>query len=147
MADISTPPALPLLSREALLAAATTALPRERLDLPELGGAVYVQGMSGKQRDAWERSLVVLRRGQRRDLNIDNVRARLAVRCLVTEAGERILTDTDAPLIGNLRVDLLNRIYELAQKLSGVSDEDLDELGKSSAPADGSASPTSSPSS
>lgn len=132
-----------LLSKEALVAAAAVAtLPRETVAVPELGGDVIVQGMSGKQRDEWERSLII-GRGKRRDVDTQNIRARLVVRCLVDEGGQRLLTDADADLIGNVRVDVLNRIFEVAQRLSGVSDGDIDELKKSSETVAGSDSPTS----
>lgn len=133
-----------LLGKDALLQAASSAqLPREQVNVPELGGFVIVQGMSGAQRDAWERSLVVMRRGQRRDINVENIRARLAVRCLIDEDGRRLFDDTDAGALGNLRADVLQRIFETAQKLSGVSDGDIDELKKSSETAAGSDSVTS----
>ena len=118
------------LSKDALTAAAGK-LPVERVDLPELGGHVYVRGMSGVERDNWERSLVV-GKGRRRDYNLDNVRARLAARCICDEAGVRQFADDDADVLGKIRVDCLNRIFEVAQRLSGVSDQDVDELGKGS---------------
>jgi len=131
-----------ILNRAALEAAARATLPREMVEIPELGGSVYVRSMSGAERDEWERSLIV-GRGKRRDVNTSNVRAKLAVRCLVDEQGERLFADGEADLLGGLRVDALNRIFEAAQRLSGVRDEDIDELGKGSAPAAGSGSPTS----
>ena len=132
-----------ILSKEALLAAASAAtLPRETVHVPELGGDVLVQGMSGLQRDAWEKSLIV-GRGKRRDVNTENVRARLAARCLIHEDGTRMFNDGEAVLLGRLPASVLQPIFAAAQRLSGVSDEDVDELGKSSASAGGSDSPTS----
>lgn len=118
------------LSKDALTAAAGK-LPVERVDLPEIGGHVYVRGMSGVERDNWERSLVV-GKGRRRDYNLDNVRARLAARTICDEQGARLFSDADADTLGTIRVDCLNRIFEVAQRLSGVSDQDVDELGKGS---------------
>lgn len=132
-----------LLKKEALLQAATSGdLPTETVEVPELGGVVIVRGMTGAQRDVWERSLVEVR-GKKRVINTENIRARLAVRCLVDAEHNRLFTDGDATALGNLRVDVLNRIYEAAQRVCGVSDEDVDELKKSSEPAAGSDSPTS----
>ena len=128
------------LTKEALLAAVKK-LPIERVDLPELSGHVFVRGMSGVERDAWERSLVV-GRGKRQTYNLDNVRARLSVRCLCDEQGARTMGDDDADALGGLRVDSLNKIFEVAQRLSGVSDQDVEDLGKSSDPAAGSGSPS-----
>lgn len=132
------------LNKAALLAAAAAALPREQVDVHELGGFAFLRGMSGTERDAWERSLVV-GRGKRRDVNTENVRAKLVARCLCDAEGTRILTDADAVALGGLRVDVLQRLFEVAQRLCGVSDADVEELGNASAPEAGTGSPSSLP--
>jgi hypothetical protein len=133
------------ITKQTLLAkAAAVKLPREVVPIPEFGCDVIVQGMSGVQRDAWEKSLIV-GKGKRRDVNTENVRARLAVRCLVNEDGSRMFADGEAVLLGEWPAAALNRIFEAAQRLSGVSDEDVDEIKKASETADGSDSPLPSP--
>ena len=116
------------LSRADLLAACE--LPRETVHVPELNGDVIVQGMSGVQRDAWEASLVE-GRGKKRRMNTANIRAKLVAQCCVDDHGDRLFTDADVTQLGNSRVDVLNRLFSVAQRLSGVSDEDVDELGAS----------------
>jgi hypothetical protein len=113
-----------------------TTLPRERLDLPELGNGhhVWVQGMSGRDRDAFEASLSKGPRGQRR--NIENFRARLAGLCLINEDGSRMYTSADLEALGRVRSDVLSKIVAVAQRLSGISEADAEELGK---PSDASA--------
>lgn len=136
------------LTKDALLAAAAGRnLPRERVDCPELGAGeyVWVRGMTGRERDEFERSNYKLRRGK---LEIDmdkigNARARLAVRCLVDDNGTRLFENDDADALGGLRADTLSRIYEAAQRLSNVTDEDLNELKKSSESAAGDGSSSS----
>jgi hypothetical protein len=129
--------------RKAVEAGASN-LPRETVQTPELAEygltEITLQGMTGKQRDAWEGSLIVQKGNGKRRVNTANVRARLVVASAIEPDGSRAFTDEDAGWVGNLRVDVLTRLYEAAQRLSGVSDEDVDELGKSSAAADGSAS-------
>ena len=106
-----------------------TALPFERLTLPT-GKVVTVQGMSGTDRDAFEASMMKDRRGRR---NLDNVRARLAVRCLYdAPGGARLFQASDVERLGKIRVDVLQKIFEVAQQLSGMSDEDIDQMGKGS---------------
>lgn len=117
------------LSRADLLGAVT--LPREVVPVPELGGDVLVQGMSGAQRDAWEGSLVE-GRGKKRRMNTANIRAKLVAQCCIDEQGNRLFTDDDAEALGKTRVDALNRLFAVAQRLSGVTDEDVDELGEGS---------------
>lgn len=125
------------LDKAALLAAAAQPLPIERVEVPALGGFVYIRAMSGSERDAWEKSLLV-GRGKKRDVDTTNVRARLIARVACNDKGDRLFTDAEAETLGKLRVDVLNTLFEVAQRLSGVSDADVEELGKGSAPAAGS---------
>lgn len=124
------------LSADDLLA--ETDLPLEEVKLGSTK-RVYVRGMTGKQRDSWEASLMRGKGSDRRPFT-ENARARLAVRCLVNGKGDRLYTDNDADRLGNIRGDYLQKIFEAAQRLCGVTDEDLVELGKSSGSADGGAS-------
>lgn len=128
------------LTKEQLLAAAAPGhLPRERVECPELDGHVWVRGMTGAERDSFERSNYVVRHG-RVEPKLDNVRARLAVRCLVDNDGNRLFGNDDADALGQLRADTLSKIYAVAQRLSNVTEEDLVELKKLSESAAGTAS-------
>lgn len=130
-------------SREELLALCTQAnLPKEPVEIPQFPGrGVWMRGLSGKERDDFEKSRYSLKRGQVR-MQLDNIRARLVVRSLVDEYGTRLLKDDDADLLGNLRSDVLSMLYEKAQRLSNVTDEDIDELKKLSETAAGGDSPS-----
>lgn len=119
-----------LLSRDALLGATT--LPTETIQIPELGGAVIVRGLSGTDRDAYETSLFMQKKGKRVE-NLQNARARLVVLCVVTEAGERVFTPADVAAVGAMRADVLDKIFTVAKQLSGLSDDDVEELGQPSA--------------
>jgi len=65
-------------------------------------------------------------------MNTANIRAKLVAQCCVDEHGHRLFTDDDVETLGTARVDVLNRLFGVAQRLSGVSDEDVDELGSPS---------------
>jgi len=116
-----------------------TDVPFEHVYLPALKKHVVVVGMSGKARDSFEASLVV-GKGKARKVNTENIRAKLAARCLYdkppAEAGQRLFSDDQADAIGNVRADVLAPIFDVAQKLSGISDEDIEELGNASAKTD-----------
>lgn len=133
-------------SAEELIAAASKPqLPCEPVELALNGvtKSVWVQGLSGIERDKWETSLVK-QKGNRRKVDTENIRAKLATKCLVDKpGGSRLFNDAQATLIGQLPVQQLQKVYEMAQRLSGVSDEDVDELGQLSGPEAGSGSPTS----
>lgn len=120
-----------LLSKATLLGATTP--PQEVVQIPELSGHVNVRGMSGSERDAFEASLIE-GKGRKRDVNMQNLRAKLVAYCTVDDDGARVFTDAEASALGQVRADVLNRIYTVAQRLSGISDEDAEELGQVSSP-------------
>lgn len=115
-----------LLSKDALVSAAVT-LPTERVYVPELGDGAFVivRGLTATQRDAYEKATWV-QRGRKRVL-VDNVRAKLIVKCLVDEDGNLQYTDADAPAIGKLRADVLERVFDACRRTSGMSEEALEE--------------------
>ena len=118
-----------LLTRDTFLAA-RTALPRQTVDIPELGGAVIVQGLTGKQRDQYENSCIVQKNGKR-SFNVIDARAKLVALSVVDEHGKRLFTDQqDISALSAMSSVVLDRLFGVAQKLSGISDEDVDDLGK-----------------
>jgi hypothetical protein len=105
------------LSADAILAADD--IVTEAVDCPEWGGKVLVKAMTGAERDSFEQS--IRRNGQ---LDVTNARAKLLVRVLVTESGTRIFGDRDAPDLGKKSSLVINRLYEAAARLSGMSEEE-----------------------
>jgi hypothetical protein len=104
-------------------------VPRERVTVPVFG-AVTVRGMTGDQRDAFEASCIE-GRGKKRDVNIKQLRAKLAVLCVYDEHdAERIFTEADIPLLSSGRADVLNVFYSVGARLSGMTEEDAENLGK-----------------
>jgi|SRR5690554_5882572 len=113
------------LSRDDILKASD--IETREVDVPEWGGKVYVRGLTGSERDAYEASLVQFR-GKQRVPDLANARAKLVVRCIVDEEGNRVFTDADANALGKKSGAVLDRLFEVASKLSGLSDKDVDEL-------------------
>jgi hypothetical protein len=114
-------------------AARNAKIDREPLVVPEFGGEIYVRGMSGKERDKFEEGLRI-RRGKRTgQSDLRNFRAQLAVRVIVDEQGERLLNDGDADLFGKVPAGVLDRIIAKSTELSGLAEEEIDELGNASA--------------
>lgn len=101
----------------------------EAVQVPEWDGEVLVRGLMGHERDSFEQSLYV---GEDDDRRFDpsNIRARLLVRCIVDESGDRIFTDADAPALGQRNATALDRCYKVAQRLSGMGNGELDRAAK-----------------
>lgn len=118
-----------LLTREAILN--VDDLPRELVAVPEWGGEVYVRALTGAERDAFEQSIVE-QRGKSTRMNLRNIRAKLVSLAVIDGNGNRIFSDDDVKWLGNKSAAALDRIFEVAQRLSGLRDEDVDELAKNS---------------
>ena len=70
--------------------------------------------------------------------NMENVRARLCLLCLVDENGDRLFQEEDTFPLGGKSAAALDRIFTVAQRLNGLRDQDVDELaGESSAAQNG----------
>ena len=118
-----------LLSKTAILAAQD--LQTEDVEVPEWGGAVRVRSFTGRERDAFEASMV---RGEGRDRKVDltNMRARLVGLTVIDETGQRLFTDEEVDLLGAKSGAALDRVFAVAQKLNGLSGTDVEELSKNS---------------
>lgn len=113
------------LTRDAILQADDLLV--EDVEVPEWGGVVRVRGLTGAERDAFESEIVELR-GKKARLNTQNFRAKLAARSVVDEDGQRLFSDHDAQLLGQKSAAALQRVFEVAQRLSGLSETDVEEL-------------------
>lgn len=107
-----------------------TDLPWEDVAMPEWGDDVEqrVQGLSAKESMAIAKSMVVLGPdGQPKEMNIndmpDDVMAKLLVKTLVDENGQRILTDSDTAIVMGWSAAAVKRLNEAAMRLSGMGDK------------------------
>jgi hypothetical protein len=130
-----------LLSRDDILKA--TALPTEEVEVPEWGGMVLVRALSGRERDEFEASMVA-QRGEGKNMTLvpdtANVRAKLAAWCITGEDGKPYFTQRDVHALGELSGAALDRVFEVAQRLSGLSEADVEELAGNSPAAQSGAS-------
>lgn len=121
---------LRMLSREEILA--NKNLPRETVHVPEWGGYVTIKGMTASERDNFEASIID-KRGKRPQVNTRNLRAKLVSRCAVQEDGTLMFpNETDIEALGILSASALSRLYDVASRLAGISEEDIEELAKNS---------------
>ena len=129
-----------LLSRDAILGAAdfvTADVP-----VPEWGGTVRVKGLTGRERDAYEAS-IISGKGKNRDVNLRNARAKLVVVAVIDDAGSRVFDDADVVALGQKSALALQRVFDKAAELAGLDDEAIEnltaELGNDQSDASGSA--------
>lgn len=129
-----------LLGRNAILEAKD--MKTEDVPVPEWGGEVRIRTLTGTERDEFEASMVEMKKDGSAKRNVENVRARLLVLCIVNEQGEQMFNRADIKLLGRKSASALDRVVEACNKLNGISDKDIEELaeGFGSDPSEGSTS-------
>ena len=115
-----------LLTRETILA--KQSLQSELVDVPEWGGTVRVRELTGTERDLFEAAMVRMQKGGKHDLTMDNARARLVALAVIDATGAKVFTQGDIEKLGNLSAAALSRVFDVAARLSKITDEDLEEL-------------------
>ena len=131
------------LSKDDILKASD--LPVEELHIPQWGGIVYVKAMTGKERDAFEAdSLERKENSTTKTSELADLRARLAVVTLVDEDGRPMFDNTQESinLLSAKSASALDLIFDLASRLNGFSQADVEELAGNleSAPVESSTS-------
>lgn len=103
----------------------------ERVKVPEWGGEVIVRELSGTERDAWETS-VLKTVGDQLEVNAVNIRAKLAAASIVDETGKRLFNAKDIADLGKKSASALDRVTDVAKRLSRIGEDQLESLGKRS---------------
>jgi hypothetical protein len=106
-------------------------LTTEVVSVPEWGGEVLVRRIMGTERDEWEKSRIE-GKGRNREVNIANIRASLCALCMVDEQGNRLYDDDSVAALGIKCASALERVFVAAQKMNGLSNDDVEELAKNS---------------
>lgn len=113
------------------------------------GQELYVRELTAAERDEFEASRMRMRYlagGQvRQELVLTNIRARLLVLVLCDAEGKRVFREEDAVELGGLPAVALDRWYEQAARLSGMSKDADEELAKNCGRAGEGGSPSSLP--
>ena len=121
-----------LLGRDDILRAVGTVYE----EVEAFGGLTRVKGLNGQERDEFEASMLrpvkqvkgSKRRAGGMQVKLANVRAKLCSLSCVDDKGERLFTDADVAQLGAINAKDLDIVYEVACRLSGISDEDAEEL-------------------
>lgn len=124
-----------LLSKDEILA--MDDIPMEEVIVPEWGGKkVLVSGLTAAGKNAYEASVLEFK-GNSRKVKLENSTAKLLVRAIVNRQRQPIFTETDIEKLGRKSSAALERLVTVAQRLSAVRAEDVEELVKNSDAAQG----------
>lgn len=116
-----------LLNRDAILQAQD--LTKELVEVPEWGGEVYVRALTAAERDRYIGSSM-LQRGKEQSVNFQNISAKMCALAICDEDGKRLFTDADVQALAGKSAAALNRVFEVASRLSGLTESDVEDLAK-----------------
>lgn len=117
-------------------------LATREVPVPEWGGTVLVRELSGTDRDAFEASLMQFTADNTTAPDLSNMRAKLVARAVVDGDGNLLFNELDIGVLGRKSAIALNRVYEAAAELSGISADAVavDEANLDAGPPEGSTS-------
>lgn len=127
--DVTRPDTSKILGKTDILK--TDDIKRELVPVPEWGGSVYVKTMTGPERDQFELSCIT-GKGKNRRMSFENVRATAAAFTICDEKGNRLFQANEVIELGRKSGNALGRVWEVASRLNGLTQEDVEELAGNS---------------
>lgn len=114
-----------ILTKEQILAASD--LETEEVEVPQWGGSVLVRSLTARERGQLISSIVDQRAGGR-TLKLTEVQVRTCAMAIVDAQGNRMFEEADIAKLSRKSAGALQVIFEVAQRLSGLSDDQVEEL-------------------
>jgi hypothetical protein len=105
----------------------------QTVPVPEWGGEVIVRALTGAERDAYESSCVEMQDGKQVP-NLKNIRAKLVSLTVVDEQGKRLFTSADVEALGKKSGAVLDRLFDVARELSGLTQQAVETSRGNSGP-------------
>jgi hypothetical protein len=117
-------------------------IPTEEVVVPEWQGRmVLVCGMTAAGKNSYEASLVEIK-GTTRKVRMENATAKLLVRTLVNRQRQPLFTESQIEKLGTKSAAALERLAQVALRLSSMRVQDVEELVKNSDAAQSGDSPS-----
>lgn len=113
-----------MLTRDEILQAQD--LETEDVEVPEWGGTVRVRELTGHERDQFEAR--VLDEDTPRLEKLKNLRAWVLHFALVNGDGSRLFSKDDVDALAGKSAAILDRLFQVAQRLSKLTPEDVEAL-------------------
>ena len=115
------------LSREAILKRGD--LEVQELEVPEWGGCVFLRPMSGAQRDEFEQLAMERRSGQ--SVDIRGLKVKLVCASVCNAEGKLLFAgNDDEKKLNEKSASAINRIFQAAARLNGLTEEDIQEIAE-----------------
>lgn len=101
---------------------------KEKVAVPEWGGSVFVKMMSGDELNAYQQAQLT-RDGR---ANMCGVYSKIAALTICDADGNALFSQAEALALGQKSAIALKRVVDVASRLSGLDDDDLEAAKKNS---------------
>jgi len=98
----------------------------KKVAVPEWGGDVYIRVMTVGERDSYERPWI-----GKKETGIANFRTQYLARVLCDENGKLLFTAEQTDALAQKSGAVMGRLFDAAMKHNSMTEEDVQELGKS----------------
>ena len=117
-------------------------IPVEEVIVPEWKHRkVLICGLNATAKNAYQASIVEIK-GKDRKLKLEHSTAKLLVRCLVDQKRQPLFVESDILKLGSKSAMVLERLAKIASRLSGMDEDENEQLLKNSEAAQSDDSPT-----
>ena len=99
----------------------------EEVEVPAWGGSVLVRSLTARERGMFTAAIVDQNAGGR-TIKLADVQIKLCAMAIVDEQGKRLFDEADISKLGRKSAGALQLVFEVAQRLSGLSEEQVVEL-------------------
>jgi len=100
----------------------------ETVEVPEWSGSVIVMTMMASARDQLEASII----GKGKTKNLSDLRAKIVALSVVNEDKVLLFSFDDVVALGKKSARALDRVFSVAQRLSGFTPGDMEEMAGNS---------------
>ena len=114
----------------------------ETIDVPEWGGSVNVRSITAAERGQIEAAAATFKETHGKGDFAKTFTLKFAALALCDERGARLFKDEEVSALAQKNASVISRIAEVAQRLSGFTKKDMEELEKNSGKAQPEDSPT-----
>jgi hypothetical protein len=104
----------------------------EKVPVPEWGGDVCVRSITAAERGLIEAAAAQFSKSKGNNDFAKSFTVTFAAKAMCDEKGERIFRDDEVALLAAKNASAISRIAEVAQRLSGFSKKEMEELEKNS---------------
>ena len=104
-----------------------------KVDIPEWNGVVYVRGLTGEERDAYEKSFLDYGKDDS-EVSLADLKIRLIIYGVTDEKGNNLFDMEDAEILNKKNGEILNKLFNAVRDVSGLGVAEEKEEEKNSDP-------------